>query len=212
MSLSVVTGPASYNNLATKPRQYVTLAAVRALLVLLMLLCPMVASAEGPPAKLTMRELALMTRATKDLAAVNRRVRLGVPRGWTGDRHPNGRSLELVGPKGEGRILVAAALHPDELSDYLGELKRRHPSAAPSPPEHMTLPGVDPTRGERATRFVITGREVGEMVLIEKANTIVLIVTVVDPQTWETVKSDMSKVYPTVAITDAESKPPTPSR
>jgi hypothetical protein len=173
---------------------------VRWLLLAALVFAPVAAAAK--PVKLTMRELALMTRASKDLAAINRRVRVGIPPGWTGDRHPNGRSMELVGPNGEGRLLVAAALHPSELNDYLGELKRRHPSAAPSPPQHMTLPGVDASRGERATRFVITGREVGEMVLIEKNDTIVLVVTVVDPKVWPDVQALMGKVYPTITIND----------
>lgn len=172
---------------------------MRWFLLAALVFAPMMASA-AKPVKLTMRELALMTRASQDLPAINRRVRLGIPPGWTGDRHPNGRSLELVGPDGEGRITVAAALHPSELHDYLAEMKNRHPSAAPSPPQHMTLPGVDPAHGERATRFVITGREVGEMVLIEKRDTIVLIVTVVDPKVWPDVQALLEKVYPTVEI------------
>lgn len=141
-----------------------------------------------------------MTRASKDMPAINRRVRLGIPKGWTGERHPNGRSMEVFGPNGEGKIVVAGALHPSELHGYLSELKKSHPSAAPSPPQAMQIPGVDPTRGERATRFVITGREVGEMVLIEKDDTIVLIVTVVDPNQWPNVQKLMSRVYPTVQV------------
>ncbi len=149
-----------------------------------------------------MKELVLRTRASKEMPAINRRVRIGIPKGWTGERHPNGRSLEMVGPNGEGKVLVAGALHPAELDDYLGQMKKSHPSAAPSPPQHMTLPGVDPARGGRATRFVITGREVGEMVLIEKNDTIVLVVLVVDPKVWPDVEKLFARVYPTVEVVD----------
>ncbi|MEQ8980817.1 MAG: hypothetical protein RL846_22935, partial [Deltaproteobacteria bacterium] len=66
---------------------------MRWLLLAALVFAPVAAAAK--PVKLTMRELALMTRASKDLAAINRRVRVGIPPGWTGDRHPNGRSMEL---------------------------------------------------------------------------------------------------------------------
>jgi hypothetical protein len=159
-------------------------------------------SAPNKSTTLEVRELALMTAATPDMAAINKRVRFGVPKGWTGDRHPNGRSLTLAGPEGEGKILIAAALHPEGLTPYLDEMKKSHPAATPSPPEAMELPGIKTERMERATRFVITGREVGEMVLIEKKDVIVLIVTVVDPNVWAAVQPVMAKVYPTVEVVD----------
>jgi hypothetical protein len=159
-----------------------------------------IGSSPSKSTTLQLRELALMTAPTADMAAINKRVRFGVPKGWTGDRHPNGRSLTLSGP--DGKILVAAALHPEGLTPYLDELKQKHPSATPSPPEAMTLPGIKPERMERATRFVITGREVGEMVLIEKHDVIVLIVTVVAPNAWAEIQPVMQKVYPTVEIVD----------
>jgi hypothetical protein len=157
-------------------------------------------SAPDKSTTLHVRELALMTAATPDMAAINKRVRFGAPKGWNGDRHPNGRSLTLT--SGEGKILVAAALHPEGLTPYLDELKKTHPAATPSPPEAMTLPGIKPERMERATRFTITGREVGEMVLIEKLDVIVLIVTVVDPNAWAALAPVMAKVYATVEIVD----------
>jgi hypothetical protein len=157
-------------------------------------------SAPDKGTTLHVRELALMTAPTPEMAAINKRVRFGTPKGWSGERHPNGRSLTLT--SAEGKILVAAALHPEGLTPYLDELKKSHPAATPSPPEAMTLPGIKPERMERATRFVITGREVGEMVLIEKLDVIVLIVTVVDPNAWALLAPVMAKVYPTVEIVD----------
>lgn len=157
-------------------------------------------SAPNKTTTLEVRELALMTAETPDMAAINKRVRVGVPKGWDGDRHPNGRSLTLVGP--DGKIVIAAALHPEGLTPYLDELKRKHPSATPSPPEPMTLPQIKADRMERATRFVITGREIGEMVLIEKSDVIVLIVTVVDPNAWAQLVPVMAKVYATVNVVD----------
>ena len=137
--------------------------------------------------------------------AIDRRVRIGIPEGWTGELEDQGRAIRLYGPQGEGKMLIAAALHPSELGAYLSELKQAHPSAAPSPPERLELPGIRPHMGERATRFVITGREVGEMVLIEKRDTIVLIVTVVDPNAWPRLRRILAKSYATVAIRDASS-------
>lgn len=64
----------------------------------------------------------------------------------------------------------------------------------------MDLPGLKPELGERATRFEITGREVGEMVLIERNQTIVLLVTVVEPNAWASLKPVFSRVYPTVSV------------
>ena len=167
-------------------------------------------SAEAKPPVYAMRELVL-DAVVPDIGRVTRRIRIGVPKGWTGDRDPNGRSLKLFGPNGEGMLLVAGALHPSQLTPYLDELKTNHPSAAPSPPQPMTLPGVDATLGERATRFVVTGQEVGEMVMIEKRDAIVLIVTVVDPNAWPTVKPQLEKAYATVQVLDGAAEAPAPS-
>lgn len=161
---------------------------------------------KNPPPVLQMRELALITRAQAKMAAVNKRVLFAAPKGWTGDRHPNGRSMTLHGPKGEGKIVIAAALHPEGLTPHLDELKRLHPSAAPSPPQQMTLPGIRANLGERATKFVVTGREVGEMVMIEKRQAIVLMVTVVDPEVWPDVQKLVAKTYSTIDVVNVDSK------
>lgn len=164
----------------------------------------------GPPPVYQMRELVL-DAIVPEQGRVTRRIRFALPKGWTGDRDPDGRALRVYGPEGEGRILVAGALHPSQLTPYLTELKDKHPSASPSPPQPMTLPSVRSDRGERATRFEVTGREIGEMVMIEKRSAIVLIVTVVAPETWPAVKAMMEKAYTTVEVLDgAEPKPAPP--
>jgi hypothetical protein len=149
-----------------------------------------------PPPRLVLKELRFAVTG----AGPTRRVRLGVPPGWTGDRDPDGRALRLFGPEGEGKILLAAVTHPSELGPYLSELRAAHPAAAPSPPELLELPGVSSERGERATRFVITGEEVGEMVMLEKASTIVLVVTVVTPEAWTRLAPIMRRAYPTLEV------------
>ncbi|MEL6187847.1 MAG: hypothetical protein AAFU79_24760 [Myxococcota bacterium] len=110
--------------------------------------------------------------------------------------------LELVGPDGIGRMLVVAGLHPSHLGPVLDRLRHEHPSAAPSPPERVELPGLREDFGERATKFVITGREVGEMLLLERQDTIILVVTVVTPEAWAEVKALLPKIYSTVTITN----------
>ncbi len=158
----------------------------------------------GPTLKL--RELRLRRPGSADTMAVDRRVQIAVEAGWTGEFESRGRAVRLYGPEGEGKMLIAAALHPSELGQYLSELKREHPSAAPLPPQKLDLPGIRPMMGERATRFVIKGREVGEMVLIEKQATIVLIVTVVDPRAWPRIRRELAKSYRTLIIRDAKPK------
>lgn len=164
------------------------------------------AAIAGPPRnqpRLKVRQLELKRPASKDTVEVHRVVSVGVPAGWTGELEALGRAIRLYGPEGEGKMLVAAALHPSELGVYLDQLKREHPSAAPTPPERIALPNVRTELGERATRFAIGGREVGEMVLIEKLDSIVLIVTVVDPNVWPRVRRILTKTYATVDIRDA---------
>lgn len=99
-------------------------------------------------------------------------------------------------------MLIFAGLHPSHLGPALERLRRAHPSAAPSPPEKMDLPGVRPELGERATRFAITGREVGEMVLIERNDTIILWVTVVAPDAWPALQPVLARAYPTISVSD----------
>lgn len=152
-----------------------------------------------PPPVFSVKELSLRTLAQPGQPAIDRRVRIGLPKGWTGELEPDARSLRFFGPEGEGVILVAAALHPSELGGYLTELKNNHPAATPSPPMAMEVAGFK-GMGQRATRFVITGREVGEMVLLEKQDTIVLVATIVDPESWPALQPLMAKAYPTVEI------------
>jgi hypothetical protein len=160
----------------------------------------------SPPPKLILKELRFPVLGPEG-GLTTRRVRLGVPAGWTGERDPDGHALRLFGPEGEGTVLFAAVTHPEELGAYLGELKEAHPAAAPSPPEPFSLVGVSPERGERATRFVITGQEVGEMLMIERQGTIVLVATVVSPAAWTSLAPVLQRVYRTLQILDAEAPP-----
>jgi hypothetical protein len=64
------------------------------------------------------------------------------------------------------------------------------------------VPGIDPKKGERATRFVITGREAGEMVMIERGSVIVLFATVVESDAWDGLKRGLTKCYSTVSVSD----------
>lgn len=65
----------------------------------------------------------------------------------------------------------------------------------------MDLVGLRPEFGERATRFVISGRELGEIVMIERGETIVLFVVIVAPEAWPEVRSLFARVYPTLTVT-----------
>ncbi|MBK8013263.1 MAG: hypothetical protein IPK13_18145 [Deltaproteobacteria bacterium] len=125
---------------------------------------------------------------------------MAVPAEWTPEAEGDGRSIRLFWPSGEGRILVAVALSPVGLNEYLSELKATHPSVAPSPPMAMELPGIRPDLGERATRFSIDGPEKGEMVMIERNDAIVLIVTIVAPSAWGDLARTLARCYPTVEV------------
>ena len=102
-------------------------------------------------------------------------------------------------------MIISAVLHPSYLGPILARLRTEHPSAAPSPPETIDLPGIRSELGERATRFAITGREAGEMVLVERHDTIVLWVTVVTPDAWQRLKPVLARAYPTLEISDLPS-------
>lgn len=156
----------------------------------------------GPPPVLRLRAFEIHSDGAPGVPAVHRRIQIGAPAGWTPSSPPGVPELELRGPEGEGRILVFAGLHPSHLGPVLARLKEDHPSAAPSPPEPIAIPGLRPEMGERATRFAITGHEVGEMVMLEKHDTILLLVTVVEPKAWEALAPVLAKVYPTVTVTD----------
>lgn len=164
------------------------------------LFVPSLVDAKGPT--LVLHRFEVRTAGSPSVPPIHRRIALAAPQGWTRASDPRLPELELVGPEGVGRMLVFAGLHPSQLGPVLDRLRRDHPSAAPSPPEPMKLPGLRPELEERATRFAITGREVGEMVMLEKHDTILLIVTVVTPEAWPGLAPVLAKVYPTVTIND----------
>lgn len=174
-------------------------------MVLIAAAFPVVALAAKPPVvslvELRVRSLNLSGQP------VTKTVRVAHPKGWEGDVDEDGRAVQLFGPNGEGEILVAAVGHPSELSVYLDELRQRHPGASPSPPSHAKILGIDPERGERATRFVITGTEVGEMIMIERGEVIVLFVTIVAPDAWPAVQAQLERCYPTVEVVERAAKP-----
>jgi hypothetical protein len=166
-----------------------------------LLACVAEASAAKPP-KLSLVELRVKNAAFAGKPAVDKVVRVARPASWEGELEPDGRSLRLVGPEGEGELLIAAAGHPAELGPYLEGLRRRHPGSAPSPPEAAPIPGIKAQRGERATRFVITGHETGEMVMIERGSVIVLFAAVVEQEAWAALKPALSRCYATVEVAD----------
>ncbi|MCK6550318.1 hypothetical protein L6R52_31065 [Myxococcota bacterium] len=168
-----------------------------ALLVLPALLT--VGAPPAPPPKLTLHELSVGTTE-----GTLKRVRFATPRGWAADVDREAANIRLVGPEGEGEILVVVATHPSQLGEHLTRLKESHPSAAPSPPMAVTVRGIDPERGERATRFQITGREVGEMVMIERGGVIVLFASIVAPDAWDALAPALKRCYPTVEVVDVE--------
>jgi hypothetical protein len=159
------------------------------------------AAATKPPPVVALVELKVRSTSLKG-KPLDKKVRLAHPKGWTGDVDPDGRAVRLYGPDGEGEILIAAVGHPSELGEYLQELKARHPAAAPSPPQHAVIRGISEEKGERATRFVITGREVGEMVMIERGEVIILFAAVVRPEDWPEIQAQLLRCYPTVEVVD----------
>src|SRR5207248_18997 len=104
----------------------------------------------GPPPK-----VALVTLAIND-----KRVRVAHPPDWDGEVDEDGHWIQMIGPDGEGEILIGLATQPPELTPYLDGLRERHPGSTPSPPQSIDVPGIDAAKGERATRFQITGGEV----------------------------------------------------
>jgi hypothetical protein len=158
----------------------------------------------GAPPTLVLRSFEIRARGGPEASPIRRRIDIGVPAGWTVASPPGRPELELVGPEGEGRMLIFAGLHPSHLGPVLERLRAAHPAAAPSPPERLELPGIRGELGERATRFSITGREVGEMVLLEKEDTIILIAPVVEPGAWARLEPKLARVYPTVSVRDLE--------
>jgi len=172
----------------------------RRALVLAGLWSPLLIAAKRPP-RVALVELRVGGTNVHGVA-LKRRVRVAHPKGWTGDFDADRRAIRLLGPEGEGEILVATVAHPAELGAYLDELRVRHPSAAPSPPQAAKVHGVDPLKDERATRFVITGQEVGEMMMIERGGIIVLFAAVVRPEDWPAIAEQLERCYPTVEVVD----------
>jgi hypothetical protein len=165
----------------------------------------------GKPPVLALHELRVTMPGEADrpgppVSPVRKRVRFATPKGWTGeeDDTPDFRSMRLSGPEGVGEMLIVAATHPSELGEYLTQLKNDHPAAAPSPPMAIDVAGIDIKKGERATRFQITGREVGEMVMVERGGVIVLFATIVDPDAWPELSKLMQRCYPTVEVMTLE--------
>ncbi|MBI2377862.1 MAG: hypothetical protein HYV07_27920 [Deltaproteobacteria bacterium] len=153
-----------------------------------------------PPPVLGILELSVRGRTPKGF--VNKAVRVAFPKGWEGDIEDDGRSVRLLGPDGEGELLIAAVAHPSEIGDFLGELRERHPGAVPSPPQFVEVPGIDPLKGERATRFEVTGRELGELVTIERGDVIVLFATLVSPNAWPLLLPVLARCYPAVQVSE----------
>ncbi len=161
-------------------------------------------AAAPPPAELTMRELVVQGIDSITKKRFARRVQMALPKGWTGDEDPNDPILRLFGPGGEGKMIVAVFFHPSQLNPVLTVLMRAHPSAAPSPPQAIELPSVRPEMGERATRFQITGQEIGEMVMVEKRGAIILFVTVVEPNAWQTLAPVLMKTYGSIRVNETK--------
>lgn len=135
-------------------------------------------------------------------AAGERVVRFAAPQTWASEKPVEAHSVRLVGPAGEGEITVLAALQPSELGPLLNRLRTQHPGAAPSPPEALEVAGIDPERGERATQFLITGAESGEMVMIEREGVIVLYATVVQRRAWPALRPVLARCYSTVEVAE----------
>lgn len=133
---------------------------------------------------------------------VAKSARFEVPAGWTGDRERDRRSVTLVGPRGEGAVHVALLLHPSELEAQLDAIARRHPGSEPSPPQQLELPQIRTELGDRATRYPIHGMRVGEMVLIERREALVLIAVVVTETAWPEVSRWAQMMYRSVEVYD----------
>ncbi|MEM1023344.1 MAG: hypothetical protein AAGD10_19955 [Myxococcota bacterium] len=166
-----------------------------------------VIGADGPT-PLSLRQLEIRGRHEPNGPVLQRRVTFGTPPGWTPEFAREGPSLRLYGPEGEGTMLFAIATHPSQLGPYLDELAKKHPSSLPGPPQAMRLPRLVPLMGDRATRYVVTGRQLGEMVMVERRESIVLVATVVKAEAWAELSPLMAKVYESIQIHREPSKAP----
>lgn len=145
----------------------------------------------------------LKVRARTPRGPATARVRVSTPPGWTAEPAPDGLSMRLFGPKGVGKMLIAIGLRPEHLDPHLSRLRREHPGSAPTPPQTLELPQLNAMLGDRATRYPITGSQVGEMVLVERRGVLTLIAVVVRPSAWEAVRKSMPAVYRSVRVDEA---------
>jgi len=157
--------------------------------------------------ELRVTSLEIRNRGSKSIPKMDKIVRVALPKAWTGDREANKRSILLFGPEGEGEIFVGVVAHPSQLGVFLQRLKKRHPSSVPSPPSAIDVPGIRPHKGERATRFEVTGREFGEIVTIERGEVIVMIASFVMPNAWAKWGPIMKRSYPSVSVSDRKTAP-----
>lgn len=156
------------------------------------------------PPVVSLVELSLAQRGGGGHPALDKRIRVAHPQGWSGEMESDGRSIRLFG--GAGEMLIAVVSHPSQLDPHMQLLRQRHPSVVPSPPQAIDVPGIDAQRGERATRFEFTGKELGEMVTVERGGLIVLFATIVAPNAWAEVAPLVARCYPTVEVTDRVAK------
>lgn len=160
------------------------------------------ASPDLPELRVT--SLEIKHRGNEAIPKMDKIIRVALPKDWTGDIEASKRSILLFGPKGEGEIFVGVVSHPSQLGVFLQRLKKRHPSSVPSPPSAIDVPGIRPHKGERATRFEVTGRELGEIVTIERGEVIVMIATIVQPNAWASLAPIMKTTYPSIRVHDRE--------
>jgi hypothetical protein len=172
----------------------------------------LVAADEAAPTRLSLRQLEVRGRHERAGPVLQRRISVGTPPGWTPEFAREGPSLRLYGPEGEGMMLIAVATHPSQLGPYLDELAKKHPGSMPGPPQAMSLPRLVPLMGDRATRYVVSGRRMGEMVMVERRETIVLVATVVQADAWAELSPLMQKVYESIEIHRAPSSSSTGHR
>lgn len=145
----------------------------------------------------------LTIRARTPRGPVRARVRVSTPPGWTPEPAPDGLSLRLFGPQGEGKMLLALGLKPAHLDPHLSRLRREHPGSIPGPPDPISLPQLKPALGDRATRYSITGGQLGEMVLVERRGVLVLVATVVRASAWERLREPLQAVYSSIRVDEA---------
>lgn len=134
------------------------------------------------------------------------RLSIPVPAGWTGELDPDQRTLRLFGPTGEGELIVSAAYNPNQLTPIFDELQRNHRGAAPTHPQEVQLPGV-----ARASRFAISGRERGEMMMMKIQGVWLLFVAVVEAEAWPRLRRQLRQSYRRVKLSPLPPSPAPPA-